>query len=254
MTVDNDIVVKTERLLKRYPQAERYALNGINLTIRRGEFFGLLGPNGSGKTTLISILCGLLTATAGQAMVCNQDVNKEWRKIAPIIGLVPQEIALYPTLSLQQNLHLFGNLYGLSGRYLKERIAYCLEVSQLARFKHKPIMSYSGGMKRRANLVAGLIHEPQVLFLDEPTANVDPQSRNVIYEDLNNLIKSGITVIYTTHYLEEAEALCSRLAIIDEGKIIACGVPAELIQNEPNCQDLDDLFLHLTGKSLRDDY
>lgn len=251
---NNKPILRLEGLVKRYGKAEQNAVDGIDLEVNQGDFFGLLGPNGSGKTTTISITCGILKPTKGTAYMFGHDVRKNIYKILPDVGLVPETIALYPTLTLRQNLQLLGSLYGLSGRKLKQRIEYCLEIAQLARYVDKQIKSYSGGMKRRANLVAGLIHEPKLLFLDEATANVDPQSRNVIYDTLKHLIDIGITIIYTTHYLEEAENLCNQLVIIDSGHVIAKGSPRELIDNTPNCKDLGEVFLQLTGKSLRDEY
>lgn len=245
-------MIIVQNLTKRYPKAEKNALNGIDLEIKTGEFFGLLGPNGSGKTTLISILCGLLKPNSGTATILGYDVQKSSTQLLSQIGLVPQEIALYPSLTLEQNLQFFGNIYGIRGKKLKEKIEQCLDIAQLANFRHKPIHTYSGGMKRRANLVASLIHDPKILFLDEPTANVDPQSRHVIFQSLQNLIKSGMTMVYTTHYLDEAEHLCTQLAIMDEGRIISYGNPQMLIEQAEGCHDLDDLFLHLTGKKLRD--
>lgn len=247
-----EVVLKINDVSKKYAKADRYSLNGIDLTITAGQFFGILGPNGSGKTTLISILSGLIKASHGQAFIYNYNINSQMKAILPLIGLVPQEIALYPTLTLQQNLQYFGSLYGLWGKLLKQRIEECLQISQLSRFRDKQIKTYSGGMKRRANLVLGLIHDPKIIFLDEPTANVDPQSRNVIFENLKTLIAQGKTIIYTTHYLEEAEQLCTDLAIIDDGKIITTGKPKQLIEQTKGCRDLGEVFLELTGKSLRD--
>ena len=242
------VAISIDNLYKRYQKNDEYALNGLSLTIYEGEFFGLLGPNGSGKTTLISILCGLLNATSGKVSVLGADVKTQLSKISHQFGYVPQEIALYPSLSLVQNLQLFGSLYGLKGAKLKQRLDFCLELSQLTAVKDKPIQTYSGGMKRWANLVAGLLHSPKVLFLDEPTTHVDPQSRHAIYECLQNLKQNGITIIYTTHYLEEATKLCSRLAIIKNGDIVALGEPDELVANTPNCNNLDELYLLLTCK------
>ncbi|MEM1243906.1 MAG: ABC transporter ATP-binding protein [Pseudomonadota bacterium] len=251
---NNSVVIEITNLKKRYRGQEKYALKGINLEITQGEFFGLLGPNGSGKTTLISILCGLRKSTAGEIRILKRNIKHYYsRRVKTAIGLVPQEIALYPTLTLQQNLRLFASLYGLTGSLMRERVNYCLEIAQLQAFRHKQIQTYSGGMKRRANLVVGLIHQPKILFLDEPTANVDPQSRNMIYESLKKLIKLGITIIYTTHYMEEAENLCSRLAIIDRGNVIKIGSVPDLIHSVPECNDLGEVFLHFTGRDLRDE-
>jgi len=172
--------------------------------------------------------------------------------IKQLLGLVPQELALYPTLTLQENLRFFGKLYGLSGGYLRSRIEECLKITGLEKATHKLLMNYSGGMKRRANLLLGLLHKPKILFLDEPTVNVDPQSRHVIFEILKDLHKAGTSLIYTTHYLEEAEALCDHVAIIDRGVINISGEPKKLIEAYKDCSNLGEVFLHLTGKELRD--
>ncbi len=248
----NEIVISVKGLVKRYPGAKDLALKGVDLDINRGKFFGLLGPNGGGKTTLISILCGLISASGGEAFVLGHKVRRAMRKVRPFIGLVPQEIALYPILTLQQNLDFFGKLYGLSGSLLQERITKYVEIVQLTHFFHRPVQSFSGGMKRRANLAAGLLHEPDIIFLDEPTANVDPQSRRVIFEALKELNQKNKTLIYTTHHLEAAQQLCNEIAVIDRGVIISRGTPMGLIESYPDCHNLDDVFFHLTGKHLRD--
>ena len=252
--MENDSIIEITNLKKRYRGQEKFALKGINLDIKQGEFFGLLGPNGSGKTTLISILCGLRKSTEGRVKILKHNIKHYYsRHVKTFIGLVPQEIALYPTLTLQQNLRLFASLYGLTGSLRRERINYCVDIAQLQAFRYKQIQTYSGGMKRRANLAIGLIHQPKLLFLDEPTANVDPQSRNMIYESLKRLVKLGITIVYTTHYMEEAETLCSRVAIIDRGNVIKIGTTEDLIASVPECHDLGDVFLHFTGRDLRDE-
>ena len=246
------MIIEIENLVKRYRKAQENALNSMCLTIPEGEIFGLLGPNGSGKTTTISILCGLLKPTSGHVTIAGFDVVKHLHDVKPLIGLVPQEIALYPSLSLIENLKYFGSLYGLHGGRLKQRIEECVAIASLEKFAKRPISTYSGGMKRRANLVVGIIHEPKIVFLDEPTVNVDPQSRNMIYQNLLDLNKHGVTMIYTTHYLEEAQKLCPELAIIDGGKVITQGAPQQLVEAHPNCQDLGEVFLELTGKDLRE--
>lgn len=244
--------ITVKGLVKKYRNADEFALKGINFSISEGTIFGLLGPNGSGKTTTISIMCGLLQPTQGEAYIYGKDVQRELRQVKKIIGLVPQELALYPTLTLRENLRYFGNMHGLRGKLLRERIAVCLQITQLERFADRKIATFSGGMKRRANFIAGIIHEPPVLFLDEPTLGVDPQSRNVIFETLNELRKVGVTMIYTTHYMEEAQRLCTRLAIMDAGTVVAEETPLELIKTTRGCSDLGEVFLSLTGKELRD--
>jgi ABC-2 type transport system ATP-binding protein len=169
-----------------------------------------------------------------------------------VIGVVPQDIALYPTLTALENLIFFGNMYGLKGKILRDMIMYRLTLFGLERFAKKKLSSFSGGMKRRVNLIAGLLHDPKILFLDEPTAGIDVQSKIVILEFLHEINKKGTTIIYTSHYMEEAENLCSRVSIIDRGSIVSTGNPKELVANHPEFKNLENLFLHLTGKGLRD--
>jgi ABC-2 type transport system ATP-binding protein len=233
-------IIEVKQLMKRYKGATDNALNGLSLAINQGDVFGLLGPNGSGKTTLISILCGILKAGSGDYTKLSQSQ----------IGLVPQEIALYPTLSLQQNLHYFASLYQVNNS--QQRIDQCINTVGLTKVKDKPVQTYSGGMKRRANLAAGILHEPAVLFLDEPTVNVDPQSREAIFTCLRKLNQQGMTLVYATHYLEEAENLCNEIAIIDHGCLVAQASPQKLLQQHVDCRNLGDIFLKLTGKELRD--
>jgi len=225
---------------------------GVDLAIPEGQIYGLLGPNGAGKTTTISLLSTLFKPCDGRLEVVGIDALRQPRKARTHIGLVPQEIALYPQLSARENLAYFGRLYGLSGNRLRERIELCLELVGLTEHAARKVETYSGGMKRRANLAAGIVHEPKLLFLDEPTVGIDAQSRTVLLANLRHLQEQGMTMIYTTHYMEEAEQLCPRLAIIDHGRIIAEGSPSELIAAEENCRNLEDLFLHMTGRQLRD--
>lgn len=244
------IVIKN--LTKRYPHNTRLALDSLNLSIDKGEFFGLLGPNGSGKTTLISILCGLLSTTSGQVSIAGYSVPKQLNKLKPLFNLVPQEIALYPTLTLRENINFFGRLYGLASHVLKDRAAECLHISGLENFVDQPISTFSGGMQRRANLIMSLINHPEILFLDEPAAHVDPQSRQLIFDILMKLNQKGTTIIYTTHYLEEAQHLCTRVAILDNGVMLCNDSPMALIKQSSGAENLSDVFFHLTGKDLRD--
>ena len=207
------------------------AVNGVSLKVVRGEVLGLLGPNGAGKTTTISMLTGLLEPTHGRVEVDGEILNSTARKVKAKIGLVPQDLALYPTLSARRNLFFFGRLYGLGGRKLKDRVNEVLELIGLTDRADEAISKYSGGMKRRINIGAGLLHKPAILFLDEPTVGVDPQSRNAIFEGVEKLNQLGMTIIYTTHYMEEAQRLCNRVAIMDEGKIVELNSPQGLIQS-----------------------
>ncbi len=206
-----------------------HAVRGISFEIQRGEIFGLLGPNGAGKTTSISMLTGLLEATSGRVQVDGIPFGKNGKAIKSRLGLVPQELALYPTLSARDNLIFFGRIYGLRGARLKQRVNEALEIVGLSDRANDAIETYSGGMKRRINIAAGLLHEPEILFLDEPTVGVDPQSRNAIFESVEALNQAGLTILYTTHYMEEAQRLCDRVAIMDRGEIIALDSPKALI-------------------------
>jgi ABC-2 type transport system ATP-binding protein len=239
-------------LVKIYKGNEEAALNGISLDVPHGEIFGLLGPNGAGKTTTINILCGTLTATSGRITIDGMDTRQNRDKVKHLIGVAPQDIALYPTLSARENLLFIGSMYGLKGKQLRERVDHCLGVFGLARFANRQIRTYSGGMKRRINLIAGILHQPKILFLDEPTVGIDVQSRNVIIEYLKNLNAEGTTIIYTSHYMEEAELLCSSIAVIDQGRIIVEGRPQEMIGSQPGYSNLESIFLQLTGRKLRD--
>jgi ABC-2 type transport system ATP-binding protein len=207
------------------------AVDGISLQVARGEVFGLLGPNGAGKTTTISMLTGLLEPTGGKITVDGLDLKTHTNAVKAKLGLVPQELALYPTLSARQNLNFFGRIYGLKGKELRGRVDEVLHMIGLADRADDAIEDYSGGMKRRVNIGAGLLHKPQMLFLDEPTVGVDPQSRNAIFESVEALNRAGMSVIYTTHYMEEAQRLCHRVAIVDEGRIIALDTPTALIRS-----------------------
>jgi len=223
--------VETTELTKIYRGAALPALDGLTLAIRPGAFFGLLGPNGAGKSTLIATLCGLLTPTRGKVQVLGKNVHADPRQVKSILGLVPQDLALYPTLSARENLDYFGRMHGLTGARLRNRVDACLAIARLKEIAGRRAETYSGGLKRRLNLVIGLIHEPQLLILDEPTVGIDPQSRNFIHDALLRLHRDGMTIIYTTHYMEEAENLCDDIAIIDRGKIIARGTVSELLRS-----------------------
>lgn len=214
-------------LTKRF--GDLTAVDDVGFVIAAGETYGLLGPNGAGKTTAISMICGLLTRNAGDVVVAGRRIDPGATDAKAAIGLVPQDIALYPDLSARENLRFFGKLQGMTGKQLDERIDGVLDVVGLADRAKDRIEKYSGGMKRRANIAVGLLHEPQLLILDEPTVGVDPQSRNAILESVEELGGRGLAVLYTTHYMEEAERLCDRIAIIDAGRIIAEGTRDDLV-------------------------
>ncbi len=224
-----EFILTVQDLHKSYGDFE--AVKGLSFQIERGEIFGLLGPNGAGKTTTISMITGLIAPTNGRITLSNLDMKTQANQAKRKIGLVPQELALYPTLSAEDNLRFFGRLYGLRGKKLNERIQTTLEIVGLTERAKSPVEKFSGGMKRRINIAAGLLHEPEILFLDEPTVGVDPQSRNAIFESVEALNAAGMTVVYTTHYMEEAQRLCDRIAIVDEGKLLALDTPMALINS-----------------------
>ncbi|MCG2821758.1 MAG: ATP-binding cassette domain-containing protein, partial [Candidatus Atribacteria bacterium] len=219
-------MVEVKKLTKIYDA--RKAVDGISFEIKKGEVFGLLGPNGAGKTTTISMLSCLISPTSGDAHIEEKSIIKEPIEVKKRIGVVPQDIALYPTLSAKENLFFWGEMYGLSGRRLKEKVDEVLQVVGLTERSKDRINKYSGGMKRRINIAVGLLPSPKLLILDEPTVGVDPQSRTNILETLKGLNKNGLTILYTSHYMEEVEFLCDRIAIMDLGKIIAQGTQNEL--------------------------
>ena len=243
--------IHIEQLFKTYAGADAPAVNGLDLTVEEGRFFGLLGPNGAGKTTTLSILCGLLSATSGKASVLGYELPNELSKVKPLLGVVPQDIALYDTLTARENLKFYGAMYGIPAKVLNPRITQLLDEFGLAEKADKVVGTYSGGMKRRVNLIVGLLHAPHILFLDEPTVGIDVQSRAMINEYLHKLNTSGTTIIYTSHHMDEAERMCDSIGIIDHGKLIAQGAPSELLTANPDCTSLEDIFLKLTGKALR---
>jgi ABC-2 type transport system ATP-binding protein len=246
------IIIQIKDLTKTYKGSDEPAIDSISLDIYQDEIFGLLGPNGAGKTTTLSILCGLFSSDSGTVSIDGLNIGNNLREIKRIIGVVPQEVALYPTLTAIENLTFFGNMYDLKGKLLHDRIMERLKVFGLERFAKKKVSTFSGGMARRLNLIAGLLHDPKVVFLDEPTVGIDVQSRIVILNYLHEINKLGTTIIYTSHYMEEAENLCSRVAIMDRGKIISIGNPKELVAEHPEFKNLENLFLALTGEGLRD--
>ena len=245
-------VIEIQSLSKKYKEADFFSVNHLSLVVNKGDIYGLLGPNGAGKTTLISMLCGLLKPTLGSFTIEGHTYKDNSYAIKKTIGVVPQEYALYPTLTARENLAYFGSMYGLRSKDLKQRINDSLEYLGLIKFADKRIETFSGGMKRRINLIAGLLHEPSVLFLDEPTVGVDVHSKNVIIEYLKQVNAKGTTIIYTSHHLAEAQDLCSHIAIIDSGMILIKGTPQEIINITHGAQNLEDVFLSLTGKELRD--
>jgi ABC-2 type transport system ATP-binding protein len=219
-------VLEVKELSKRF--REREAVRSLSFSLKRGEVFGLLGPNGAGKTTTIGMIAGVLRPTSGSIRILGAEAVATGRSVLRNLGLVPQTVALYPALTAEENLRFFGNLYGISRERLDARVRSLLDLAGLSARGGGSVGDFSGGMKRRLNLVCALVHEPALLLLDEPTAGVDPQSRERIYEALVALAGNGLALLLTTHYLEEAERLCGRIAILDEGRMAAEGTVGEL--------------------------
>ncbi len=245
--------IQIQNVNKSYDGKKTFVIQDFDLKINRGEIFGLLGPNGAGKTTLISMMCGLLSSTSGEILVNGQNFKSKRNEILKKIGVVPQEYALYPTLTAYENLEFFGSLYNLSRKELKSRIEWGLEKVNLSDYRNRPIKDFSGGMKRRINLLTGILHRPEVLFLDEPTVGVDLQSKEVIISILEELNSNGTTIIYTSHHLSEAQNFCTQLTIIDRGRILMKGTADELINSVQGATSLEDVFLELTGNQIRND-
>jgi ABC-2 type transport system ATP-binding protein len=218
------------------------AVKGISFDIEEGEIFSLLGPNGAGKTTTISMLSTLFVPTSGEATIGGHSITREPMAVRNLIGVVPQDLALYEDLTARENLVFWGQMYGLSGRKLKERIDQVLEQIGLTDKAKNRVKTYSGGMKRRVNIGVGLLHKPKLLFMDEPTVGIDPQSRRAILDSVKDLNKQGMTVLYTTHYMEEAAELSDRVGIIDHGELIALGTQAELTKQ---VGEMETLILHV---------
>ena len=226
-TPDSPLPLRIDALVKRF--ASVTAVDGITLELRRGECLGLLGPNGAGKSTLIRSIVGRVIPDAGTITVFGARTDSAAAREA--LGWIPQELALYPRLTCSENLQSFGRYHGLSGVALGQAVARCLEWGTLTDRENALVSSLSGGMKRRLNMAAGLVHRPRLMLMDEPTVGVDPQSRNHIFEMIEKLRSEGMSIIYTTHYMEEAERLCDRIAIVDHGKVIALGTNADLVRN-----------------------
>jgi len=273
--------IEVRGLVRRF--GERVALAGLDLELARGEALGLLGPNGAGKTTTIRILSTLCAPSAGSVRVLGLDPQREAVELRARIGVVPQELALYDTLRARENLEFFGRMHGLSGARLGQRVDWALELAGLRERARDLVRTFSGGMKRRLNLVAALLHEPELVFMDEPTVGVDPQSRNHVFEMVERLHGEGVTLVYTTHQLGEVERLCDRIVILDAGRAVAQGTLAELqraqgsaarayarveldertrarlegagigFRVEQELPGLEAIFLGLTGRALRDE-
>jgi ABC-2 type transport system ATP-binding protein len=250
------VEVEVQNLVKTFAKHE--AVKNLSFTIGKGEIFGLLGPNGAGKSTTINMMCGYLQPTSGDTLINGISVTREPRKAKRIIGVVPQEIALYKDLNALENLEFFGSIYKLTPKERKERAEDLLHLVGLYERRKEPVKNFSGGMQRRINMAIALMHQPVFLLMDEPTVGVDPQSREHIFGSIEQLRDQGTTILYTTHYMEEAERLCNRIAIMDEGQIIALGTLEQLLAMRDQQREvyrphgLQELFIQLTGKTLRD--
>ena len=250
---DSSISIEVKDLRKAYMGKKTIekvvAVDGISFSINKGEIFGLLGPNGAGKTTIINILSGLINQTEGKVYVGGYDVQKDLNKIKEIIGLCPQQPAVYKFLNAKENIELFGNLYLMKKEIIKERMEKFLDLLGLSEASNRKAKKYSGGMLRQLNLIVALISNPPILFLDEPTVGLDPRNRRKTWEFISSLKETNKTVVLTTHYIEEAEALCDRVAIIDYGKLVAIGAPRDLIEKHDS-KNLEDVFMKITGRRI----
>ncbi|MEE4240726.1 MAG: ABC transporter ATP-binding protein [Desulfopila sp.] len=250
-TNDTSALIHASSLSYTYRGSFTPAIEQISLSLTEGTLYGLIGPNGAGKTTLISLLTTLLRPDQGTLTVCGENALSHFTSIRQVLGAVPQELAIYERLTGRENLLYFGRLYGLHDELVKEKSRYYLDMFGLADKADCRVSTYSGGMKRRINLIIGLLHDPKILFLDEPTAGVDAQSRHLIIEKLRMLNTNGMTMVYASHYLEEIEQLCTSVVLIDHGRIVAQGSPLQLGQAD-GCTGLADFYLHKTGEKLRD--
>lgn len=240
-------VVELSNLVKKY--GERTVVDNVSFEIRQGEIFSLLGPNGAGKTTILSMICGVVQPTSGEARIGGYSIVREPMKAKALLGVVPQEIALYDTLSARDNLFFWGRMYGMESARLKRRVEEVLELTGLRDRAKERIKTFSGGMKRRINIAAGLLQEPQILLMDEPTVGIDPQSRRAILDSVKELNAAGLTVLYTTHYMEEAQELSHRVGILDYGRLIALGTQAELTRT---VGEHEALYLQLEDGQMLD--
>lgn len=248
-----DIILKTTDLMKKYNN--KVVVDNLNIEIRKGEIFGLLGPNGAGKSTTMNMICSIVRPTAGEIELMGRNPWKQKKEVIHKIGYIPQELAIHGNLKAWENVELFTSLYGVKGQELKKAVNDSLEYVGLLERKQEFAKNFSGGMKRRLNIACALGHNPEFLIFDEPTVGIDPQSRNFILDKVKESNAKGATVMYTSHYMEEVETICTRIAIMDNGKIIACGTSQELkklVNSGDENITLEEVFLTLTGKKLRD--
>lgn len=249
----DEIILKTTDLTKKYQN--KAVVDNLNIEIKKGEIFGLLGPNGAGKSTTMNLICSIVRPTAGSIDLFGKNLWKQKKEVIHKIGYIPQELAIHGNLKAWENVELFTSLYGIKGNALKEAVNESLAYVGLLERKQEFAKNFSGGMKRRLNIACAIGHKPDLLIFDEPTVGIDPQSRNFILDKIKESNQKGATVIYTSHYMEEVEAICTRIAIMDNGKIIACGTSEELkklVSDGDETITLEEVFLTLTGKKLRD--
>ncbi|MCR5806652.1 MAG: ABC transporter ATP-binding protein [Oscillospiraceae bacterium] len=247
-----DIILRTTDLTKKYNN--KTVVDGLSLEIGRGEIFGLLGPNGAGKSTTMNMICSIVRPTAGKVELFGKELISNKKDVIKRIGYIPQELAIHGDLKAWENAELFISLYGIKGEKLKQAVNSSLEYVGLLDRRNDFAKTFSGGMKRRLNIACAIGHDPELLIFDEPTVGIDPQSRNFILEKIKESNKKGATVIYTSHYMEEIEAICTRIAIMDSGRVIASGTSSELKKMVSSKEDmtLEEVFLTMTGKKLRD--
>jgi ABC-2 type transport system ATP-binding protein len=250
MVLKHPLAIDITDMEFRYPDNTDLSFSHFNLKIKKGERFGLFGPNGAGKTTLMNLMAGVLRPDDGRITLLDHDVSGHHKTVNKLFGFVPQDLSFYPELSTVENLEFFGAWSGLNGRKIKQRTNELLNILGLEEVRDKPVQKFSGGMKRRVNLAIGVIHNPPILFLDEPTVGVDVQTRHAIITYLRTLNEKGTTLIYTSHQLSEAEDLCEHIALLDNGKIITHGNIHALLKEHKN-ESLEDLFINLTGKEYR---
>ena len=246
-------IIEVRNLVKVFHSRGREitAVNDVSFDVFKGEIFGMIGPNGAGKSTTFSVLTTLLKPTKGSVKVAGFDVEKEDDRIRPIIGIVPQKLSLYPLLTARENLELMGNLYNVPKKVMEERIDYYLRLVGLETSADRFTGGFSGGMKQRLSVISAVIHDPEILFWDEPSTGLDPQTRNVIWKLAKKFNGEGKTLIFTTHYMEEADNLCDRVAVMDLGKMVALDNPERLKENTGST-NLEEVFVHFTGEEVRD--
>jgi ABC-2 type transport system ATP-binding protein len=246
-------IIKVRNLVKVFHSRGRKitAVNDVSFDIFKGEIFGMIGPNGAGKSTTFSMMTTLIKPTSGSIKVAGFDVEKQDDKIRPLIGIVPQKLSLYPLLTARENLELMGNLYNVPKKVMEEKIDYYLKLVGLEASADRYTGGFSGGMKQRLSVIAGVLHDPDILFWDEPTTGLDPQTRNVIWKLARKFNEEGKTLIFTTHYMEEADNLCNRVAVMDSGKIVALDNP-EILKEKTGSTNLEEVFVRFTGEEVRD--